>query len=171
MQIGKKKLALDHVVVQTMDAKEDVAAEDVQSILLYGAQELMDSNEPERDTQRTLICLTVVTKYSFVPVSEQDVEKLIEKTISEAIKEVPKSQGGMAFSFAKVWTADKDEMEDLQEDVEGDSWAQALQKMNEEKAKSEQASLTLSGRGVRRKAADKANVSPVPLLSWTGSNL
>lgn len=48
MQVGKKKLVLDHLIVQKMD-EEDSAGDDVQSILTYGAQTLFDSEQNSRD--------------------------------------------------------------------------------------------------------------------------
>jgi len=49
MQVGKKKLALDHVIVQKMD---DELGEDVQSILTFGAQQLFQDG----DTDRGITC-------------------------------------------------------------------------------------------------------------------
>lgn len=49
MQVGKKKLALDHVIVQKMD---DEIGEDVQSILTFGAQQLFQ----DQDTDRGITC-------------------------------------------------------------------------------------------------------------------
>ena len=60
----------------------------------------------------------------------------------------------MAFSFAKVWAADKDELEDMDDadtDAQEDAWAQTLARIAEEKAKERHMEVT--GRGVRRKAA------------------
>lgn len=49
VQIGKKKLVLDHLIVQKMDDDEENAGENVQSILTYGAQALFESEETSRD--------------------------------------------------------------------------------------------------------------------------
>lgn len=49
MQVGKKKLVLDHVVVQKMDDNDDEAGDNVQSILTYGAQALFESEQDSRD--------------------------------------------------------------------------------------------------------------------------
>jgi len=49
IQIGKKKLVLDHLIVQKMDDDEDNGGEDVKSILTYGAQALFSSDEGARD--------------------------------------------------------------------------------------------------------------------------
>ncbi|KAF4623265.1 hypothetical protein D9613_002145 [Agrocybe pediades] len=140
IQIGKKKLALDHLIVQKMDDDDEPGGEDVQSILTYGAQALYDSDQNARDIVYT----------------DNDIEKLIEKTKKEAVKESSKAAGGLAFSFAKIWTADKDELEEVTEDDQQDSWAQALQKINEEKDKERSEEMAQSGRGARRKAADLA---------------
>lgn len=48
MQIGKKKLVLDHLIVQKMD-DDDSAGENVQSILTHGAKALFDSEEGSGD--------------------------------------------------------------------------------------------------------------------------
>ena len=42
MQAGKKKLVLDHLIVQNME--DDEAKEDVQSILMFGAQTLFQDS-------------------------------------------------------------------------------------------------------------------------------
>lgn len=48
MQIGKKKLALDHLIVQSME-NEAENSEDVQSILLYGAKALFEESSEQND--------------------------------------------------------------------------------------------------------------------------
>lgn len=59
------------------------------------------------------------------------------------------------FSFAKVWSADKDSLEEIDDNIEDpeeqDSWAQTLQKIATERSSLQTQELT--GRGVRRKAA------------------
>ena len=54
VQVGKKKMVLDHLIVQKMD-DDDSAGENVQSILGYGAQALFESgNESTHDITCTL---------------------------------------------------------------------------------------------------------------------
>jgi len=53
MQVGKKKLALDHVIVQKMD---DELGEDVQSILTFGAQQLFQDEDTDRGITCTWTC-------------------------------------------------------------------------------------------------------------------
>uniref|UniRef100_A0A8H7YAC3 Chromatin remodeling factor mit1 n=1 Tax=Psilocybe cubensis TaxID=181762 RepID=A0A8H7YAC3_PSICU len=140
MQIGKKKLVLDHLIVQKINDDEDNGGEDVQSILTYGAQALFEPEESSRDITYT----------------DNDIDKLLEKTEREAVKEAPKASGGLTFAFAKVWAAEKDALEDIGEEDQTDSWAQTLEKINQNRAKEQEKEAALSGRGARRKAADIA---------------
>lgn len=78
---------------------------------------------------------------------------MIEKTEQEGEKQEEVKEGDFSFSFAKVWAADKDAMEDIQEDDQVDSWTQTLQKIMVEREKSQMQETTASGRGVRRAAA------------------
>jgi chromodomain-helicase-DNA-binding protein 4 len=45
MQTGKKKLVLDHLIVQKMD--NDDSDEDVKSILMFGAQALFEQDDSQ----------------------------------------------------------------------------------------------------------------------------
>lgn len=74
------------------------------------------------------------------------------------MQESSKSESGLSFSFAKIWAADKDSLEEVQEDDQTDSWAQALQKLSIEREKEQIKEIALSGRGARRRAADIAKV-------------
>jgi chromodomain-helicase-DNA-binding protein 4 len=55
MQMGKKKLALDHLIVQKINDEESVG-DNVQSILTYGAQALFESDE---GSLRDIVCKLV----------------------------------------------------------------------------------------------------------------
>ncbi|KAG6821361.1 hypothetical protein H0H93_014158 [Arthromyces matolae] len=135
MQVGKRKLVLDHLIVQKMD-DDDGAGEDVQSILTYGAQALFESEQSSRD----------------IVYSEQDIEKLVEKTEKEG-EEQEQVKENMAFSFARVWAADKDSLEEVEDIDQGDSWAQTLQRITEERDNVRMQEVAQSGRGVKRRAA------------------
>lgn len=86
---------------------------------------------------------------------DNDVEKLIEKTEVEGDQQAATKEAGLSFEFAKVWAADKDTMEEIQEDVQdteqGDSWALALERIAAAKGAEQVTEVT--GRGARRKAA------------------
>ncbi|KAF8642013.1 hypothetical protein AX16_009734 [Volvariella volvacea WC 439] len=137
MQIGKKKLVLDHLIVQKMDDEETTSG-NMESILTHGAQALFESAD---DSNRD------------INYSENDIEKLIERTEVEGddVQEAP--QGSMSFTFAKIWSADKDTMEEVEDNDQGDSWAQTLEKITEAQKKAQELEIVQSGRGARRKAA------------------
>ncbi|KAK7059145.1 hypothetical protein VNI00_001772 [Paramarasmius palmivorus] len=149
MQIGKKKMVLDHLIVQKINDEDD-AGDDLQSILMYGAQALFDE-EKEGSTKDIVY-------------SDSDIDNLIERTEKETqVEEAPK-EGGLAFSFAKIWTSDKDQLEEVQDNDElpqQDSWAKTLQKINAEMELARSREAAQSGRGVRRKAA-KRIAQPIP---------
>lgn len=48
VQAGKKKLALDHLIVQNMDDRDE-AGENVQSILSFGAKALFEEGAASTD--------------------------------------------------------------------------------------------------------------------------
>lgn len=56
MQVGKKKLVLDHLIVQKMDDEED--GNIIQSTLTFGAQALF---EEQGDQSREITCTFVLS--------------------------------------------------------------------------------------------------------------
>jgi len=93
MQIGRKKMALDHVLIEQMDA-EDATDQDLSSILRYGAAEIFSDNG-EKDI-----------KYS-----SDDIEKLLDRSQIENIKVGDDKSAESQFSTARVW-ATNDEFKD-----------------------------------------------------------
>lgn len=89
--------------------------------------------------------------------NEADVDKLIEKTETEGDDREQAEAANNAFSFAKVWSATKDSLDDLVEEETGaegsqmDSWAQTLATIATQIPKAD--SQEKVGRGARRKAA------------------
>lgn len=160
MQTGKKKLVLDHLIVQKMD-DESGSKEDVQSILMFGAKALFEENEETVAREVHCECshnVSTATPFIVTPVdSEHDVDNLIDKTEKEGDQVEPDSTGaGSLFAFAKVWSADKDDLEELAEEAsehaeEADSWTKALELIATRKAAEQEKEVT--GRGARRKAA------------------
>lgn len=91
--------------------------------------------------------------------SENDIENLIERTENET-PEAEQSGGNKdaLFSFAKVWSAEKDSLEEMSEETakqaeQVDSWAQTLERIAAERQLAQAEEAIMSGRGVRRKAA------------------
>lgn len=82
---------------------------------------------------------------------------MIEKTeTEEAPPEETGEETGQAFTFAKVWTAENEVLEELEDQAlehteTTDTWARALELIAKEQVQSKAAERT--GRGVRRKAA------------------
>lgn len=58
MQTGKKKLILDHLIVQKMD--DDDGKEDVQNILMFGAQALFENAGGESLKEIHCVCSYLV---------------------------------------------------------------------------------------------------------------
>jgi hypothetical protein len=67
---------------------------------------------------------------SFHPDTDHDIEKLIEKTEQQGDQEEPEKKDGLSFAFAKIWAADKDSLEEMDDTIQSndkdDSWAQTL---------------------------------------------
>jgi chromodomain-helicase-DNA-binding protein 4 len=94
MQIGKKKMALDHVLIQQMD-QEDDAGMDLESILRHGAEALFgDDNTGD------------------IVYDSASVEKLLDRSQIESTDTGEDKSAESQFSFARVWANDKAGLED-----------------------------------------------------------
>ncbi|TCD65653.1 hypothetical protein EIP91_002326 [Steccherinum ochraceum] len=138
MQKGKGKLAMDHLIVQNME--DDESKDNIQSILMFGAQKLFEADE----TQASL-------NYS-----EHDIDNLILKTEEKGDEQEEQRKDGSLFAFAKVWSADRNGLDELGSGVnadaqKADSWADTLERLAAKTAQENKEEAT--GRGVRRRAA------------------
>lgn len=88
MQIGRKKMALDHVLIDRMDADDD-AGLDMESILRHGAEALFD-NDTADDIQY----------------DSESVEKLLDRTQAENTNTGNDASAESQFSFARIWAND-----------------------------------------------------------------
>ncbi|KZT32157.1 hypothetical protein SISSUDRAFT_1037926 [Sistotremastrum suecicum HHB10207 ss-3] len=153
IQTGKKKMALDHLIVQKMEDEEG-PGENIQSILTFGAQALFAEDAESMATQNVVY-------------SEQDILRLIEKTEVEGDDVTPKEKTAV-FDFAKVWTADRETFEDV-EDADAaptdDSWAVLLAKA-EIAAKQRAIKEEVTGRGARRRATTRPVSQSQPLTNY-----
>ena len=94
MQIGKKKMALDHVLIQQMD-QEDDAGMDLESILRHGAEALFgDDNTGD------------------IVYDSASVDKLLDRSQIESTNTGEDKSAESQFSFARVWANDKAGLED-----------------------------------------------------------
>ncbi|KAG8625334.1 hypothetical protein KVT40_007085 [Elsinoe batatas] len=85
IQIGRKKMALDHVLIEKMD-EEDATDQDLQSILTYGASEIF-SDDGEKDI-----------KYE-----DSEIDKLLDRSQIENTHTGEDKSAETQFSAARVW--------------------------------------------------------------------
>ncbi|KAI9258728.1 P-loop containing nucleoside triphosphate hydrolase protein [Phascolomyces articulosus] len=144
-QIAKKKMILDHLVVDKMD-DDDLEEDDVESIIKFGAQALFERDDSKRITY-----------------DSAGIDKLLDRNTDVTREETidqPEQSGmkHMSFSFAKVWNLDNDAAtEDLSADEDKDKaeddnfWEKflALKKLQVEAA--EQRKKEELGRGARKR--------------------
>jgi len=139
MQIGKKKMALDHVLIEQMDAEDD-AGMDLESILRHGTAALFKDD----DTQN-------------IRYDSTSVDKLLDRSQIEDTQTGQDNSAESQFSFARVWANDKGLMEDSLETIsENDGsipdlsvWEKILMEREHEVAVEAAAKMEALGRGKR----------------------
>lgn len=139
MQIGKKKMALDHVLIQQMD-QEDDAGMDLESILRHGAEALFgDDNTGD------------------IVYDSASVDKLLDRSQIESTSTGEDKSAESQFSFARVWANDKGALEDNLGDPEvatpADTtvWDKILKERERMYAEEAAAQAETLGRGKRRR--------------------
>ncbi|CAE6457352.1 unnamed protein product [Rhizoctonia solani] len=134
--MGKKKLVLDHLIVQKLGDEDEV--EDIQGILMFGAKALFENpGESASDIKYT----------------EKDVEELIIRAETEKIEEKQSEGSGMKFDFAQVWNrqgANTEVGANQDTGADDDFWAGVIKRAEEEKEKKR--AQVLMGRGARKRA-------------------
>ncbi|KAF8420840.1 P-loop containing nucleoside triphosphate hydrolase protein [Tirmania nivea] len=143
MQLGKKKLSLDHLIIDRMGADEDEGV-DVESILKFGAAALFSDEVEEK-----------VIKYDTV-----SIETLLDRSQTE--KTTPSDKEGSAesaFSFARVWENEKGSLVDGgfgtgEHEISESTWDKILQEREAEaqRERDEKARREEFGRGRRKRA-------------------
>ena len=93
MQVGKKKMALDHVLIEGMDQDDD-AGVDLESILRHGAAALFDDN-----TTNDLVY------------TNASIDKLLDR-LKNASTETDQTNAESHFNFAKIWANNNADLED-----------------------------------------------------------
>ena len=93
IQIGRRKMALDHVLIEQMDADEENV--DMESILRHGAAEILDGDDSKE------------IKYD-----ESSVDKLLDRSQMEETKANEDHTAESQFSFARVWANDNESLAD-----------------------------------------------------------
>ncbi|KAF7556104.1 hypothetical protein G7046_g6380 [Stylonectria norvegica] len=139
MQVGRKKMALDHALIESMD-DEDLAGDDLESILKHGAQALFSD-----DYQKSAIVY-----------DDASVDKLLDRTQMEQAKT---DDEVTQFSYARVWANDKSGFKDglaAEEEheplpINSSVWDSILAKREEEARREAEANREVLGRGGRRR--------------------
>ena len=139
MQIGKKKMALDHVLIEQMDADDD-AGMDLESILRHGTEALFQDDSQD------------------IRYDSQSVDKLLDRSQVEDTSTGKDDSAESQFSFARVWANDKGTLEDsLQADESNMNapdpsiWENILKEREEEVAREAAARVQALGRGKRKR--------------------
>jgi superfamily II DNA or RNA helicase len=150
MQMGRKKLALDHVLIQEMDA-DDADQNDLVSVLRHGASELFEDVGDQDITY-----------------DSSSVERLLDRSHMEDTKAGEDKSAETQFSFARVWAnnqgALQDEMaEEVPEEQAPDPnvWANILRERERLAAEEATAKADAYGRGRRARGnIDYGNEPP-----------
>ena len=142
MQVGKKKMALDHVLIEQMDVEDD-AGVDLESILRYGTDAIFKDDDPEDD----------------IRYDSALVDKLLDRSQMEDTLPGKDNSAESQFSFARVWANDRGVLEE--EGLDGGSdheadlsiWDAILKEREREAAEEAAAKAEAFGRGRRKRQA------------------
>ncbi|KAJ8107042.1 hypothetical protein OPT61_g9136 [Boeremia exigua] len=139
VQMGRKKMALDHVVVEQLDADED-EEQDVESILKYGAAELFKDDNADHD----------------IRYDDASIEKLLDRSQIENTRAAAGDDSAESqFSFARVWANDTGSLQDNLDVVEEETapdpgvWDKILKERQAQAAAEAIARAHALGRGKR----------------------
>lgn len=148
MQIGRKKMVLDHVLIDRMVSDED-DGRDLESILRHGAQALFDNDDS-----------------SDIHYDSESVDRLLDRSQEQQARTPDQDAGESEFSFARVWTNDNQGMEGQLKDSEEDAlpdptvWEKILREREAAAAEEARKKAEAFGRGKRkRNAVDYTNLA------------
>ncbi len=138
LQIGRKKLALDHLLIETMDNEED-APNDVESVLKHGAAALFGEGK----------------KKDAITYDSAAVDKLLDRSLMEETKLDENKSAESAFAFARIWANDEgglaDDMKETDPTINLSVWDQILHQRAEEARREVERTMETLGRGGRRR--------------------
>lgn len=160
VQTGKRKLVLDHLVIQKA-SEEEIEANDVASILQYGAQELLTATDEalQKDVRYT----------------DEELDDLIQRTAegAKSKESADVAKADKSFAFARVWEGrDKglttldvvEEDKDASNAQEQRSFWDSILQANEAERAQENTEETGRGRGHRRRKDVDYNMPQIDLL-------
>lgn len=139
MQIGKKKMVLDHVLIDRMTAGED-DGQDLESILRHGARVLFDDDDS-----------------GDIIYTSESVDRLLDRSQAEQANTPDEKAPGSAFGFARVWANDGQSLDDQLRVTEEDpntnsqTWEKILQERELAAAEEARKKAEILGRGKRKR--------------------
>lgn len=141
MQIGKKKMALDHALIEKMGAAEDDAGMDLESVLRHGAEALFKDDDTHD-----------------IHYDSASVDKLLDRSQIENTQTGNDDSAESQFSFARVWANDKSSLEDMLDEtseadanIDASTWEKILKTREQEVAAEIAAKSETFGRGRRKR--------------------
>lgn len=140
MQVGKKKMALDHVLIENIDAEED-AGLDLETILRHGTEAIFAEDDPEDD----------------IRYDSTSVDKLLDRSQMEDTLPGADNSAESQFSFARVWINDRRVLEEEPADSRSEHvpdpsvWDAILREREREAAEEAAAKAEELGRGRRKR--------------------
>lgn len=145
VQIGRKKMALDQALIESLDAEDD-AGVDLESILKFGAEALFnddDTNDIRYDSA--------------------SVDKLLDRTQVETTDTDEDKTAESQFSFARIWANDKGTLTDDIGDAEAEApppdfsvWEKILKQRESDAAAEAARNAQKFGRGQRSRGVSTA---------------
>lgn len=140
MQIGRKKMALDHLLIESMDDKEGESLNDVESVLKHGAAALFGEG----------------VKKQAITYDAAAVDKLLDRSGEEETKVDGEKSAESAFAHARVWEQNsgglKDDLGESEETaLQPSVWAAILREREEEAQREADKNKVTLGRGGRRR--------------------
>ena len=147
MQIGKKKMALDHVLIERMEQDDD-AGVDLETILRHGAEALFDDDGTDD-----------------IAYDSASVDKLLDRSQMEDTKAADDKSAESQFSFARIWANDKSTFEEGLADNDGSTppnssvWDKILQERERLHAEEEARKIETLGRGKRKRQVSDAKMT------------
>ena len=141
MQVGKKKMALDHVMIESMEAEDD-AGMDLESILRYGTDAIFKDDADDD-----------------IRYDSASVDKLLDRSQMEDTLPGKDYSVESQFSFARVWANEKGILmeegvdESSEQEADPSVWDAILQEREREAAASAIAAAEALGRGRRKRQA------------------
>jgi chromodomain-helicase-DNA-binding protein 4 len=160
MLVGKRKLALDHVIVQRINNTDDDEQEDVASILAHGAKALFEENADEVETIKyTDEDLDKWASLQNVTIILTPLDRILDRTESTESLDKNAADAAKTFSFARVWEKSSGELKDIDQgeeeiaqaeiDATRNFWDKVIQENDLAQAQKKRAQIAEGGRGKR----------------------